>query len=65
VDICIEAAGNEFNPEVQKQLLRAASFGKCFLESYNTEHFVNMCRVLRVLNAVRHHDIGIWLTYEQ
>lgn len=46
-------------------LLQAAAFGKCFLTDYNPEAYVNMCQMLRVLNQVRNHVIGIPLTYSQ
>jgi hypothetical protein len=62
---CITAAGQEFEPSKQKLLLRAASFGKCFISNYKSEEFVNMCQRLRVLNAVRSHSIGIPITYNQ
>ncbi|XP_063953477.1 vacuolar protein sorting-associated protein 16 homolog [Lytechinus pictus] len=65
VEQCIEAAGAEYEPTVQKLLLRAASFGKCFGTNVNADKFVNMCKLLRVLNAVRDYQIGIPLTYEQ
>ena len=65
VDQCIQAAGHEIEPSKQKQLLRAASFGKCFLTDYNPEAFVNMCQMLRVLNQVRNYVIGMALTYTQ
>ncbi|XP_025080748.1 vacuolar protein sorting-associated protein 16 homolog [Pomacea canaliculata] len=65
VNQCIQAAGHEFEPAKQKQLMRAASFGKCFLTDYRPEAFVNMCQMLRVLNQVRHHTVGIPLTYTQ
>lgn len=65
VDQCIQAAGHVIEPSKQKQLLRAASFGKCFLTDYNPEPFVNMCQMLRVLNQVRNYTIGIALTYTQ
>ena len=65
VDSCIEAAGFEFSHYYQRALLRAASFGKCFLENYNASNFVDMAQSIRVLNAIRHHDIGIPLTYVQ
>lgn len=65
VDTCIEAAAYEFDHQLQKQLMRAASFGKCFLDSYPAEKFVNMCRILRVLNAIREPGVGIFLTYGQ
>ncbi|KAL8612978.1 hypothetical protein ACOMHN_001061 [Nucella lapillus] len=65
VNQCIQAAGQEFEPAKQKQLLRAASFGKCFLTDFRPDAFVNMCQMLRVLNQVRHHTVGIPLTYTQ
>eukprot|EP01102_Stenamoeba_stenopodia_P011451 TRINITY_DN351_c0_g1_i4.p1 TRINITY_DN351_c0_g1~~TRINITY_DN351_c0_g1_i4.p1 ORF type:complete len:422 (+),score=90.51 TRINITY_DN351_c0_g1_i4:115-1380(+) len=37
VDECITAAGHEFNGHLQKSLLKAASFGKCFLDNYDPE----------------------------
>ena len=46
-------------------LTQAASFGKAFLELYNSDQFVEMCRTLRVLNAVRDHRIGLPLSYNQ
>ncbi|KAM9305572.1 vacuolar protein sorting-associated protein 16 homolog [Gastrophryne carolinensis] len=65
VSQCIEAAGYEHAPEIQKSLLRAASFGKCFLESYAPSEFVTMCRNLRVLNAINENQIGIPLSIMQ
>jgi hypothetical protein len=65
VDVCIDAAAHEFGSVEQQHLLRAATFGKTFLELYAPEKFVDMCRSLRVLNAVRHHEIGLPLTYPQ
>ena len=65
VSTCIDAAGNEFDPSLQRALLRAASFGKSFLESYSADRFVDMCRSIRILNAVRDKQIGIPLTYKQ
>ncbi|ELU17286.1 hypothetical protein CAPTEDRAFT_168734 [Capitella teleta] len=65
VEQCIEAAGREWEPNVQKQMLKAASFGKCFLTDYRPEVFYNMCQMLRVLNAVRDYKVSIPLTYMQ
>ncbi|KAI8391556.1 Vps16, C-terminal region-domain-containing protein [Radiomyces spectabilis] len=65
VDCCIEAAGFEFHHYYQRALLKAASFGKCFLEHYNADRFVDMAQAIRVLNAVRFYDIAIPLTYAQ
>ncbi|KAH3767787.1 vacuolar protein sorting-associated protein 16 [Pelomyxa schiedti] len=65
VDTCIEAAGHEFSLKTQRTLLKAAAFGKAFLDFYRPEKFVNMCKTLRVLNAIRFYQIGIPLTYAQ
>ncbi|KAK0621199.1 Vps16, N-terminal region-domain-containing protein [Bombardia bombarda] len=65
VDTCVNAAGHEFNIHWQKQLLKAASFGKSVLDIYNSDDFVDMCETLRVLNAVRFFEIGLPLSYEQ
>ncbi|KAJ9083130.1 Vacuolar protein sorting-associated protein 16 [Entomophthora muscae] len=65
VDGCIAAAGHEWEPQVQKSLLKAASFGKCFLDSYNGDRFVRQCQHLRVLNALHHFEVGIPLTLAQ
>jgi len=44
---------------------QAAQFGKGFIADLNSDYYVRMCRLLRVLNAVRNHKIGIPLTYTQ
>lgn len=61
----VKAAGHEFNVHYQKQLLKAASFGKSVLDIYNSDEFVDMCETLRVLNAVRFYEIGLPLSYDQ
>ncbi|KAI8591791.1 Vps16, N-terminal region-domain-containing protein [Geranomyces variabilis] len=65
VDTCLEGATNEFHPGRQRTLLKAAAFGKCFLGSYDANRFVTTCQNLRILNAVRHFEIGIPLTHSQ
>ena len=63
---CIEAAGNEWQPSVQKMLLRAAQLGKSFLmDKIDPEVFVAMCQTLRILNAIHHYKIGLPLTYQE
>ncbi|KAM8905162.1 vacuolar protein sorting-associated protein 16 homolog [Spinachia spinachia] len=62
---CIEAAGHEYDPNTQKSLMRAASFGKCFLTDFSPDRFVSTCRELRVLNAVRESSVGLPLTHTQ
>lgn len=65
VETCIRAAGQEFDHALQKQLLRAASFGKSVLDLYSSDEFVEMCETLRVLNAVRDYQVGLPLTLAQ
>ncbi|XP_061385119.1 vacuolar protein sorting-associated protein 16 homolog [Danaus plexippus] len=66
VQDCIDASTFEFDPDVQKMLIRAAQFGKGFIsDPLLTEHYVDTCRWLRVLNALRGVRVGIPLTYLQ
>ncbi|KAI4132895.1 MAG: hypothetical protein LQ347_002386 [Umbilicaria vellea] len=65
VDTCVRAAGEEYSTHWQKQLMKAASFGKSVLDFYNSDDFVEMCETLRVLNAVRDYRIGLPLSYDQ
>ncbi|CAH1775290.1 unnamed protein product [Owenia fusiformis] len=65
VEECIEAAGEEHEPSKQQLLLRAASFGKCFLTDIQPESFVNMCQMLRVLNNIHDYKLAIPLTKTQ
>ncbi|CAH2013554.1 unnamed protein product [Acanthoscelides obtectus] len=65
VNQCIEAVGYEFDTDIQKMLIRAAQFGKCFISDMKSDSYVNMCRLLRVLNAVRDPKVGIPLTITQ
>lgn len=65
VSVCVQAAGQEYSVHRQKQLLRAASFGKSVLDLYNSDEFVDMTEVLRVLNAVRFYEVGLPLSYDQ
>ena len=62
---CVRAAGQEFSTYWQKQLLRAASFGKSVLDLYSSDDFVDMCEVLRILNAIRDYRIGLPMSYDQ
>ena len=65
VDCCIEAAGHEWDPQIQTELLKAAAYGKCFCKTYDADTFVEQCNSLRVLNAVRRPDVGIPLSFSQ
>ncbi|KAL8729527.1 MAG: hypothetical protein Q9181_004972 [Wetmoreana brouardii] len=65
VGTCVQAAGQEFSVHWQKQLLKAASFGKSVLDLYSSDDFVDMCETLRILNAVRDYKIGLPISYDQ
>ena len=65
VAACVQSAGQEYSVHWQKQLLKAASFGKSVLDLYSSDDFVDMCEKLRVLNAVRDYRIGLPLSFEQ
>jgi len=72
---CIEAAGLLIDPVHQKELARAAQFGKAFAQTTgnagnaagkrNADDFSNVCKNLRVLNALRLYQVGIPLTMAQ
>ena len=46
-------------------MLKAASFGKTVVDLPDGDSFVNVCEVIRALNAVRHYEVGLPLSYEQ
>lgn len=65
INNCIQAAPHEFEPRYQIELLRAALFGRYFDDYANAAPYVKMCQTIRVLNAIRHAQIGLPLTYIQ
>lgn len=65
VEACIDAAGHEFDVLRQRTLLRAASYGQAFCSNFQRDHIQEMCKTLRVLNAVRHPDVGMPLSIQQ
>ncbi|XP_011026233.1 PREDICTED: protein VACUOLELESS1-like isoform X2 [Populus euphratica] len=65
VEACIDAAGHEFDVSRQRTLLRAASYGQAFCSNFKRDHIQEMCKTLRVLNAVRDPEIAIPLSIEQ
>ncbi|ERL93903.1 hypothetical protein D910_11189 [Dendroctonus ponderosae] len=58
VNQCLDAVKYEFDTDIQKMLIRAAQFGKCFISGMNSHKYVKMCCLLRVLNAIRHFKVG-------
>ena len=69
VENIIEAAQFELdNLKTQKKLLKAASYGKLFVTediSDLSDMFVETCKSLRVINAIRNAEIGMPVTYTQ
>nr|DAD32193.1 TPA_asm: hypothetical protein HUJ06_011044 [Nelumbo nucifera] len=65
VEACIDAAGHEFDTSRQRTLLRAASYGQAFCSQFQRDRLQEMCKTLRVLNAVRSYEIGIPLSIQQ
>ncbi|KAG8530362.1 uncharacterized protein KY384_004864 [Bacidia gigantensis] len=65
VATCVKAAGQQYDATWQKQLLKAASFGKSVLDLYSSDDFVEMCQTLRILNAVRDYKVGLPMTHYQ
>ena len=55
---CVAAAGDLFQTQHQKNLMKAAQFGKTFLPGFSSEAFTTQCQTLRLLNAVRHYKVG-------
>ncbi|XP_057532014.1 protein VACUOLELESS1 [Amaranthus tricolor] len=65
IEACIDAAGYEFDVSRQRTLLRAASYGQAFCCNVPRDRFQEMCKTLRVINAVRSPEIGIPLSIQQ
>lgn len=45
--------------------MRAAGYGKSFLQDYDSDEFVDCCRKLRVLNNCRQRTAGMPITSQQ
>lgn len=65
VETCIDAAGHEFDISQQRTLMRSAAYGRAFCSLFPRNRFREMCKTLRVLNAVRNFEIGIPLSVQQ
>lgn len=62
---CLQAACHEFDPELQRKLLKAASYGKSFCENLKHQEFISTLKKLRVMNAVRSVEVGIPISLRQ
>lgn len=65
IEACADAAGNEYDITRQRTLLRAASYGQAFCSHVQRDRFQELCKTLRVLNALLKLDVGIPLTIQQ
>ena len=68
VEDCLASASIVVDPKYQKILMKAAQFGKAFCKVpilKSVDKFSQICKNLRVLNALREHRIGIPLTMIQ
>jgi WD40 repeat protein len=65
IEACLTAARNELSLTGQQLLLRSAAYGKLFCPQFQADIFVDTCRILRVMNAIRALDIGMPMTTTQ
>jgi hypothetical protein len=63
----LNAAAHQWDISNQIYLIKAAQHGKTFLtkNEFNFNHFVSVCRDLRILNNMRTYDNPRLITYEQ
>ena len=67
VNSCVEAALFEHDIDVQKYFLKAAKFGKDFLNSTEYDHneFVKKLKELRILNQLKSSKFGRTMTFSE
>jgi len=65
VNGCLDAATYVVDQEMQTTLLKAAAHGKLFCTGYQHYEFVETCKGLRCINALRDKEIGMCVTYRQ
>ncbi|KAM9902943.1 hypothetical protein OXX69_008114 [Metschnikowia pulcherrima] len=66
IDGCLHAALEEFSPDLQKALMKAASFGKVYVENgYNADKYLRVLNTLKVFNQLRLPEVGLFLTNSQ
>lgn len=66
---CLKAAEDELSTFLQEELLRSVSYGQAYLTEEDQEGIANdlpgVARTLRILNALRCPEVGLYLTYEE
>lgn len=68
INTCVDVAVSAFLVTLQKKLLRAVAFGKIYLDEsdqFNGDGYVNAVNTLKVLNQIRSHDVGMFVTFDQ
>lgn len=65
VNDCIMATKDEFEPDMQKQLLNSVVFGKNSLpfKTYDSNEFVKTCNLMRLLNVLR--GLGLFISEKE
>ena len=63
---CLQVALDEFSPDWQRRALKAVSFGKVYYDDYfDSDKFVSVVDIIKVLNLIRSPELGLFLTYQQ
>lgn len=65
VNVLVAAAAHEFAPAKQRHLLRAATFGKTFIDAFDARRLVSVANYLRALNAARSYDVALAISYDE
>lgn len=64
IDTCLDAALEEFSPQLQRRILRAASFGKIYDEQcYDANHYLRVVNTVKALNQLRAPEVGLYFTH--
>lgn len=66
INSCVEVSLEEFDPYLQKKLLKAASFCRLYYDGYfDSDNFLKAEKNLKVLNHLRSAELGLFFTYKE
>jgi hypothetical protein len=65
VAACLDAASELWEPEQQKYVMRAAIFGRSFLDGEGDAGVVECGKALKVMNCLRGWEVGVPISYQQ
>lgn len=66
INSCIEVSLEEFDPYLQKKLLKAASFCRLYYDGYyDSDNFLKTENNIKVLNHLRSVELGLFFTYQE